>query len=84
MVISLPKIPYIHRIFFRIGQNHTSTGIYGVHGIFSREITIHTVIYGADIRFWPTLLMQLVSDLTTSAALFFIKLTIQQTVHTCL
>jgi hypothetical protein len=25
------------------------------HGMFSREITIHTVIYGADIRFWPTL-----------------------------
>jgi len=26
-----------------------------IHGIFGREITIHTVIYGADIRFWPTL-----------------------------
>jgi len=25
------------------------------YGISSREITIHTVIYGADIRFWPTL-----------------------------
>ena len=24
------------------------------YGIFSREITMHTVIYGADIRFWPT------------------------------
>ena len=24
---------------------------------FSRDITIHTVIYGADIRFWPTLLI---------------------------
>jgi len=31
------------------------------YGIFSREITIHTVIYGADIRFWPTLRMRGVS-----------------------
>ena len=22
---------------------------------FSREITLHTVIYGANVRFWPTL-----------------------------
>jgi len=28
-----------------------------LYGIFGREITIHTVIYGADIRFWPTLNM---------------------------
>jgi hypothetical protein len=27
------------------------------YGIFSREITIHTVIYGVYIRFWPTLLI---------------------------
>jgi len=27
------------------------------YSIFSREITIHTDIYGAHIRFWPTLLM---------------------------
>jgi len=26
--------------------------------IFSREITIHMVIYGVYIRFWPTLNMQ--------------------------
>jgi hypothetical protein len=25
------------------------------YGVFSREITIHTVIYGAYTRFWPTL-----------------------------
>ena len=36
----------------RVGQNHTFIGTYG---IFSREITVHTVIYGADIRLWPTL-----------------------------
>jgi len=36
----------------KVGQNHTFIGMYG---IFGREITIHTVIYGADIRFWPTL-----------------------------
>jgi hypothetical protein len=28
-----------------------------MYGIFGREITIHTVIYGVYIRFWPTLLM---------------------------
>ena len=27
-------------------------------GNSSREITIHTVIYGADIRFWSTLFIQ--------------------------
>jgi hypothetical protein len=27
------------------------------YGSFSREITIHRVIYGADIRFWPNLQM---------------------------
>ena len=26
------------------------------YGTLSREITIHTGIYGADIRFWPTLI----------------------------
>ena len=41
-----------------VGQNHTFISIYSVqctYGISSRGITIHTVIYGADIRFWPTL-----------------------------
>jgi len=38
----------------RVGQNHTFIGI---HGIFGRVITIHTVIYGVCIRFWPALLM---------------------------
>jgi hypothetical protein len=28
-----------------------------IHGIFGREITNYTVIYGAYIRFWPTLLI---------------------------
>jgi hypothetical protein len=32
----------------RVGQNH-------VYGMFGREITIHTVIYGVNIRYWPTL-----------------------------
>jgi len=26
-----------------------------IYGIYGRDITIHLVIYGADIRFWPTL-----------------------------
>ena len=27
-----------------------------IYGIFSRDITVHTVIYGMHIRFWPTLI----------------------------
>jgi len=44
----------------RVGQNHTFIGIYyirSIYGISGREITIHTVIYGVYIRFWPTLHM---------------------------
>ena len=26
-----------------------------IYGIFGREITKYTIIYGVDIRFWPTL-----------------------------
>ena len=26
-----------------------------LYGVFGREITIHTVIYGVYIQFWPTL-----------------------------
>ena len=28
-----------------------------MYGIFGRETTIHTVIYGVYVRFWPTLLI---------------------------
>jgi len=35
-----------------VGQNHTFIGIYNIIiGIFGREITTHTVIYGVYIRF---------------------------------
>ena len=30
-----------------------------IYGILGREITKYTVTYGADIRFWPTLHVQL-------------------------
>ena len=36
----------------RVGQNHIYTVCIRY---FGREITIHTVIYGVYIRFWPTL-----------------------------
>jgi hypothetical protein len=47
-------------------QSHASTAstirVYAytmcIRDIFSREITMHTVIYGAYIWFWPTLLMR--------------------------
>jgi len=44
----------------RVGQNHTYIRIYGD---FSREITLHTVIYGVHIRFWPTLHMRQLVDM---------------------
>jgi hypothetical protein len=40
---------------YRVGQNHTFINIHMV--MFSKKVTIRTVIYGADIRFWPTLRM---------------------------
>ena len=46
MVISLPKIPYMHRIYMVLA-NPKYTGIYGT---FGREITRHTVMHGAYIR----------------------------------
>ena len=39
----------------RVGQNHRHTYIYLVYGVIGRKITIHMVIYGVYIRFWPTL-----------------------------
>ena len=53
----------------RVGLNHTFIGIYGVlYGISGREITIHTVIYGVYIRFWPTL--QMCKNLQEPARMF--------------
>jgi hypothetical protein len=31
-----------------------------MYDIISREITIHTIIHGAYIRFWPTLVVHIV------------------------
>ena len=39
----------------RVGQNARTIYIRCIYGIFGREITNYTVIYGAYIRFWPTL-----------------------------
>ena len=38
-----------------------------MYGIFGREITIHTVIYGVYIRFWPTLGMLQAREATRDA-----------------
>jgi len=46
LVISKLKIPYVHRIYMVLANPRY---IRCTHGIFGREITIHTVIYGADI-----------------------------------
>jgi len=45
------------RCTYRVGQNHIYIYIYVrcMYGILNREITKYTVIYGAYIRFWPTL-----------------------------
>ena len=39
------------------------------YGIFSREITIQTVIYGVCIRFWPTLHMYYAQEMVRELAL---------------
>jgi len=41
-------------VIFRVGQTIYIRCIYGISG---REITKYTVIYGAYIRFWPTLVI---------------------------
>ena len=48
---SLKRCSHIVQDMFRVGQNHISY----IYGNFGREITNYTVIYGAYIRFWPTL-----------------------------
>ena len=44
----------------RVGQNHSFIGIHSVYTVsFGRDhLTIHTVIYGVYIRFWPALGMR--------------------------
>jgi len=39
----------------RIGQNHIYIYIWCIYGNFGRKITKYMVMYGVDIRFWPTL-----------------------------
>jgi hypothetical protein len=51
MAVFLPKILYIHRIYICFWPTLYIRCTY----VTFREITIHTVIYGADIRFWSTL-----------------------------
>ena len=51
----------------RVGQNHIY--IRCIYGIFGREITKYTVIYGVYIRFWPTLHVSHLSCLLILSAL---------------
>jgi len=51
---------YVLLLTCKVGQNHIY--IRCVHGCFGSEITKYTVIYGVDIRFWPTLLTYCVVD----------------------
>jgi hypothetical protein len=47
------KVPFLRwLIIHRVGQNHLH--IRCVYVIFGRDITKHTVTYGAYIWFWPT------------------------------
>jgi hypothetical protein len=38
----------------RVGQNHIGIIIRCIHGIFGKEITKYIVVYGVDMRLWPT------------------------------
>jgi len=49
------KVAPVFLIIPRVGQNHIY--IRCVYGLFGREFTIYTVIYGVYIRFWPTLII---------------------------
>jgi len=55
MVISLLKIPCTPYIPVDVWFWPILKNIRCIYGIFGREITIHTVVYGVYIRFWPTL-----------------------------
>ena len=49
---------YSHTFIFKVSQNHVyiyTPYIWCIYGMFGRKITKYTVIYGAYIRFWPTL-----------------------------
>jgi len=47
--------PVEHHRVHESGRPEPYRYIRCIHSIFGREITIHTVIYGVYIRFWPTL-----------------------------
>jgi len=53
-----PWLAKLCHIISRIGQNHLFLGILCTYGIVRKEIIIHTVIYGTDIRFWPPLIIR--------------------------
>jgi hypothetical protein len=50
-------LPFIvHTVYIYVGWARTTyTCIRCTYGIFSKEITVHTVLYGVYIRLWPTL-----------------------------
>jgi hypothetical protein len=43
----------------RVGQDHIYT-VYTRYGIFGREVTKYTAIYGVFKQFWPTLIIECV------------------------
>ena len=45
----------IYTVFLAGKSPNTQSYTVHIYGIFGREITKYTVIYGAYIRFWPTL-----------------------------
>ena len=47
----------VHHSFLGLATTVHHTYIQCIYGIFSREITIHTFIYGVHIRFWTTRLI---------------------------
>ena len=52
LVISLPQVPYIHRIYMVLANPIYIRCLYGVLG---KEITKYTVTFGVHVRLWPTL-----------------------------
>jgi hypothetical protein len=69
-------VSMLHKtMVFRVGQNPIY--IRCVYGIFGREITIYTIIYGVCIRFWPTLMVYSYRGERPTAGLYLKGLTAQ-------
>jgi len=65
------EFPAVHAPYIYRGLARTIC-IRCIYGIFGREITEYTVIYGADVRFWPTLGVHIPGTAHADSGLLFL------------